>query len=217
MPDVSIVISGEDMLDDGFCGEVLVRSQHHHVFEGLIHHHVVRDELTQVVAVEERSCECTELGDVPVVFIGPEESLLDGLEFVVGQVLGIDTIADDEQLDILEQTMIAPKRMVLIPVDLVEGFLNLEPGSLEFNLHQGKAIDQEGDIVAIFVGTLLLDLVSDLVPVEGPVFLVKKADIKGSAIFFGQVKAISQGLGLFKDIAFGQVIENGIEFLRREF
>ena len=58
-----------------------------------------------------------------VVYIRPIESLFKTLAPVVGVVLGVYAIADNEYLHILVQGAIGPKGMALVAVNLVKGFL----------------------------------------------------------------------------------------------
>ena len=57
--------------------------------------------------------------------------------------------------------------MALVAVDLVEGFFHLDAAPLQFDLHQGQAVDEQGHVVAVFVGALKGDLVGYLVLVSG--------------------------------------------------
>jgi hypothetical protein len=45
------------------------------------------------------------------------------LQFIVGQIFSIYAIDDHKQLYVLKQAVIAPERMVLAAIDLVEGSL----------------------------------------------------------------------------------------------
>ena len=54
--------------------------------------------------------------------IGPEKGLLEGLIAIVGVVFGVDTIADDKDLHVLEKAAVHPERMPLVTINLVEGF-----------------------------------------------------------------------------------------------
>jgi hypothetical protein len=44
-----------------------------------------------------------------IIGICPKEGLFDRLQFIVGQIFSIDSIADHKQLHVLKQTVIAPK------------------------------------------------------------------------------------------------------------
>jgi hypothetical protein len=52
------------------------------------------------------------------------EGLFYRLQGVIGQIFGIATIANDKQLYILKQTVVALKGMFLIPVNLAKSFFN---------------------------------------------------------------------------------------------
>jgi hypothetical protein len=53
--------------------------------------------------------------------ISPKEGLFDRLQFI-GQIFGIDAIAYHKQLHVLKQTVVAPKRVHLVAIDLVKSF-----------------------------------------------------------------------------------------------
>jgi hypothetical protein len=58
--------------------------------------------------------------------IAPIKGLLEGLIAVVGVILGIYTVGNNEYLHILEQTIGSPIGMPLVTVYLVEGFFQFE-------------------------------------------------------------------------------------------
>jgi hypothetical protein len=66
--------------------------------------------------------------------------LFDRLQFIVGQIFSIDAIADHKQLHVLKQTVIAPKRMVLVAIDLVEGFFDFDAERLSSICTKGKPL-----------------------------------------------------------------------------
>jgi hypothetical protein len=57
------------------------------------------------------------------------------LQFIVGQIFSIYAIDDHKQLYVLKQAVIAPERMVLAAIDLVEGF-DFDVRTFEFYLYQ---------------------------------------------------------------------------------
>ena len=98
---------------------------------------------------------------------------------VIGEILGINPIGDDEYLCKQEETMVGPVAMTLIPVDLIEGFFEFNPSSFEFDLNQRQAIDEEGDIIAIGIGAFLSDLTGDLIQIITGLFAIKESDVAG--------------------------------------
>jgi hypothetical protein len=57
-----------------------------------------------------------------IISIRSKEGLFYRLQFIVGQIFSIYAIDDHKQLYVLKQAVIAPERMVLAAIDLVEGF-----------------------------------------------------------------------------------------------
>ena len=47
-------------------------------------------------------------------------------------------------------------------MDLIEGLTDGDPSALELNVHQWKAIDEDGHIIAVGVASCLLHLVDHL-------------------------------------------------------
>jgi hypothetical protein len=65
-----------------------------------------------------------------------KEGLFYRLQFIVGQIFSIYAIDDHKQLYVLKQAVIAPERMVLAAIDLVEGFFDFDVRTFEFYLYQ---------------------------------------------------------------------------------
>ncbi|MBA7578276.1 hypothetical protein ES708_20138 [subsurface metagenome] len=135
---------------------------------------------------------------------------------VVSVVLSVDTVADYKDLHVLKQSAVHPERMPLVAVDLVESLFQLQPPTFELDLHQGQAVNEQGNIVAVFVGAFLGDLVGDLKKVFCPIFIVKETHIEALAIVAVQLKTVAQGFGFFEHIAFSQVVEDGAKLLFRK-
>ena len=64
----------------------------------------------------------------------------------------------------------------MIAVDLIEGFKDFHPPPLQLDMHQGQAVDQDSDIIAINAVTFLRDLVGDLKTVFAPFVGVEEVD-----------------------------------------
>ena len=149
---------------------VLVGAQDHQGFGRFVQDDVFADHFGEVAFLQEMIGEVVELGDFVVVSIGPVEGLFERLVAVVGQVFAVDAVGDDEDLHVLEEAALAPEGVALVAVDLVKGLFHLHAAPLQFDLHQGQAVDQQGDVVAVFVFAFDGDLVGDLVLVLAPMF-----------------------------------------------
>jgi hypothetical protein len=68
-----------------------------------------------------------------IISICPKEGLF--YRFAVGQIFIFYAIDDHKQLYVLKQAVIAPERMVLAAIDLVEGF-DFDVRTFEFYLYQ---------------------------------------------------------------------------------
>jgi hypothetical protein len=66
--------------------------------------------------------------------------LFDRLQFIVGQIFGIDAIANHKQLHVLKQTVVAPKRVHLVAIDLVKASLISMPERLSSICTNGKPL-----------------------------------------------------------------------------
>ena len=147
-----------------------------------------------------------------IILVAPVEGLLEGLFAVIGVVFGIDAVTDDEYLDILEQTAAGPIGVVLVAVDLFKGFFQFQAAAFEFYLHQGQTVDQQGDVVAVFIAAFHGNLPGDLEMVLAPVFLLDELDINALAVVFGELHFIPQDPGPVEYGAFVQVVENPGKF-----
>ena len=106
-----------------------------------------------------------------------------GIAGGVAVIFGKGAVADDEQLHIIEQAIVRPKRLPAVTVDLVECFLDIDPTTLQLYMHQGQTVHQDGHIVAVLGcatggGVLVEHLHSVVVNVP----LVNKADVLCLAI-----------------------------------
>lgn len=102
MPDVAIFIGLFHSLDDGFDSVILVGTQHHQHFVGFVQDDVFTDHLGDVTFLQKAVGEVFQLGDQGIVLVCPVEGLFEFLFAVVGVVASIDTVGDDENLDIFE-------------------------------------------------------------------------------------------------------------------
>ncbi len=102
MPDVAVFVGGFDALKDDFDGVVLVGTQHHQHFVGLVQDDVFADHFGEVAFLQKGVGEVVELGDEVVFCICPVEGLFVFLFAVVGVVAGVDSVGDDKNLHVLK-------------------------------------------------------------------------------------------------------------------
>jgi hypothetical protein len=175
---------------------------------------VPRDDLGDETGLEELGREFTEVGQLGVLFIGPEEGLLERLLLVVRKIFGVHAVADHEDLDVLEQACAGIERFVLVPVDLIESQLQLHASALELDLHQGQAVDQQGDVVPVFALAIHADLVADLELVQTPALglAVQEGDVRGGTIIAVQGVLVAQNLRALHHATGVQVVQDAVEF-----
>ena len=112
-------------------------------------------------------------GEIEAVFIA-----LDG----IGEIARIGAIANDEDLQVFVKRASAIEALFAVAVDLVKGFADGDAALFELDLHQGQAIDEDGDIVAVGVGAALLELLYYLELVAGNGVFIEQIDILNTAI-----------------------------------
>lgn len=172
VPDVAVFAAILYAVHDGLHGIVLVGAEDHKDFVNLVEDHVLSHHLAHVARFEELAGKVRELSNGIIVDVGPVEGLLEGLVTVVGVVLGVDAIADDEHLYEEIETAGSPEGVPLIAVDLVEGLLELQAAPLEFDLDEGDSVYQERNVVAVFIRSLNGHLAGDLKLILTPLFLL---------------------------------------------
>ncbi len=131
---------------------------------------------------EERAAEPHQVGNRPVVGIGPPRGELEAvarlfaLGFVAVQclldvalacriavILGVGSVRYDEQLYIFEQPAACPETLPLVTVDLVESLPDVDAAAFQFDMHQRQTVYQYGNVVTIGTCTVVhLVLVDDL-------------------------------------------------------
>lgn len=107
----------------------------------------------------------------------------------VGVVLGAGTVGDDEDLHVAEESVAGAsvEGVALVAVDLVEGLAQFFATSLEFDVDEGQAVDEDGDVVAVGARARVDGVLADhlhLVAVN--VGLVDEADVLGGVIVAGE-------------------------------
>ena len=113
--------------------------------------------------------------------------ILDGIEpGAVGIILGVRSVADHEDLNILEQTGASPEGIALISVNLIESFPDSDPAPFQLHMDHREAVDQDRHIIAIAVprSFILADgiLIDDLKKVVMDVLLINQGDVFGGTV-----------------------------------
>ena len=138
VPDVAVGVLGRWILHalyDGLRGVVLIRTQHHQDLVRLVEHDVFADHRAEMLPVQEGVGKGRQFADGGVVLLRPVKGLLEALRFPIGLprigvILRVHPVADHEELDEVEQPVAAPEAVFLVTLDLVEGFLHLQPPAL---------------------------------------------------------------------------------------
>jgi hypothetical protein len=64
-------------------------------------------------------------------------------------VLRQGAVADDEELDVLEEAGPGPEAVALVALDLVERLPDVDPAPLELDVHHRQAVDQDCHVIAV--------------------------------------------------------------------
>ena len=198
---------GLDALEDRFgCGDLV--GAHHEEFIAGVEHAVAREDGEDCAFGQECGGEVGEVGDLVVGGVSPPHG-----EFVgsrvggghlpacalvvgdvleahgVGVVLGTSTVGDDEDLHVSEESVAGARveGVALVAVDLVEGLAQFFTAPLEFDVDQGQAVDEDGDVVAVGARARVDGVLADhlhLVAVN--VGLVDEADVFGGTVVAGE-------------------------------
>ena len=89
----------------------------------------------------------------------------------MGEIAFIDTIGDNEQLDIVEQ---AVKRCLVIALNLVVGLFQFHATFLQLYLHKWQAINKDGHIITALLPAFDGYLIGDLKLILTPLVTVQK-------------------------------------------
>ena len=155
MEDIAVHVLDEHAAQRGLHREYLIGAHDHQVGLALLDDEIVAQELGDRVLREEHAGELGERIDALVVLIGPVEDkrLEDAADpaplveiVLVRKVLGLHGVGHDEHLDELEQ---AEERFGPVPVDLVDGLVDLDARTLELDLHERQAVDENRHVVTV--------------------------------------------------------------------
>ena len=131
MPDIAVVVADDYTVEDFLNGVVLVRAQHHQALVSLVQHNVFADHLAKSAAVKEHGREKAEVVEWVVGFVSPVERELVALIGIVCKVARVYTVGDNEDLDVIKQSV---ERSLVVTLDLVVGLLQFNAAFLQFNL-----------------------------------------------------------------------------------
>ena len=199
----TLVGSDAYLLNDGFGSGNLIRS-HHHQFAVCREDTIPREDIENRMFGKERSRKIIQVPNDIILSIRPIRGelkriasfggfldlLLAGLvrpfavlylRFVtrgVGVILGVRTIGDNEQLDILKQSAIRPKRIIAVSLDLIESLTYRHTSTLEFDMYHRQTINENRHVVPCavfaFCGRVLMN---DLQAVLEDMRLVNQFDV----------------------------------------
>jgi hypothetical protein len=216
VPDVAVAPVLMDAVDDGLHGIDLVRPHDHELLFAGHQDHVAADHLAESALGEELLGEGVQVGDLAVVGLRP---LVDGQEalvgvegevprVVVGEVVGVVAVADDEQLHEAQQGgAVAVADVVLVVDNLLHGPARIDAEGLELDLHQRQAVDEQDDVVAVMAAVGVdAQLVDDLEVVLAPVLEVDQHVVQRGAVLALEVAVFPQGGGGLEDIGADDVV-----------
>ena len=144
-----------------------------------------------------------ELGDLLVGLVG---KLVDGQKplvrierkvpcVVVGEVVGVGAVADDEELQKAQQRFgVAVAGVVFVVNDLLHGPAGVDAQRFQLDLHARHAVDEDEHVVPV-VAVVGVDaqLVDHLEGVLAPVFEVDQGVVQRRAVFAGEGVDAAQG------------------------
>ena len=210
MPDIAELFRVSDALDNCFDRVILIASENHQHLIAFVEHDVFGDQLGKLAFFQECFSKLVELRNFLVFPISPEERLLEVAVFdgVVGEIFGIDSIADDENLDVAKQPLARQKRMSVVTVDLIERLFQFQTPTLQFNVNQGQPVDQQRHVIAVGAPAFHGHLTRYLILVLAPADLVNQLDVAGFTAVFPVVDLAAQGFGFFKDVSTRNGVEN---------
>lgn len=203
VPDVSVAAVVVDALHNLLHGIDLIRPHDHQLLLAGHEDHVAADGLSEVAFSKESFREGVEVGDLLVVLV---RELIDGQEsfvgikskmpsVVVGKVVGVVTVADDEELHKAEQRLVVTVAgVVLVFDDLFHGPPRADAEGLQLDLHNRHAVDEQNNIVTVMaVVRVDAKLVDDFKCVLAPVLDVDQRVVQWSAVVACERVAIAQG------------------------
>ena len=121
-------------------------------------------------------------------------------------ILCLSAVRDHKYLYEVEHGFSCPERIPQITVDLVESLLDAHPSALQFDMHQGQTIHEDGDIVAVLIRALHLILIDYLQAIVIDVGLIYQLDVFRLTIIHRQVQDIAFPLNHLRLVLDGHLI-----------
>lgn len=222
MPDVSVSAVLLDAPHDLLDGVDLVRPHHEKSLLVLDENHVPADHVAERAFGKELLGEVVEVRDLLVVWVGElvdGQVPLVGVErevplIVVGEVVGFVAVAHDEELkEAEERSGVAVAGVVLVRDNLLHCFFGVDAKRLQLDLHDGDAVEQEENVVAVaLVIGVDSDLVYDFKVVLAPVFQVHERVIERGSVVADESVDLAQDLCSGKDVGSDDFFEQSVEF-----
>ena len=107
---------------------------------------------------------------------------------------------------------VAVAGIVLVIDDLLHGPARADAEGLELDLHDGHAVDEQDDVVAVVaVVGVDAELVDDLEVVLAPVLDVDERVVERRAVVAGEAVAFAQGAGGGEDVGGDDLVEQALE------
>lgn len=171
VPDIAVIVRVDHTVQNLLDRIELVGTKHHQAFIPLMQHNVLADDFSQGTLVKENSGKLFQVIERHIGSIRPIEGKLIAAVRIVGKIAGIHSIGYDEKLDVVEQPM---ERSLVVALNLVVCLFEFYSSAFQFDLNQGKAIDEYRYIIAALFPTLYGYLVGDLKFVLAPMGTVQK-------------------------------------------
>ena len=102
MPHVTVFIGVFNPIDNFLDGIVLIGAQYHQTSFAFVQHDVFADNLPQGAFVEEEIGEHIQVIERPIALVRPVECEFIAAVWVIGEITGIYTVGNHENLDIVE-------------------------------------------------------------------------------------------------------------------
>ena len=221
VPDIAVAAVLIDAVDDGLDRVDLVRAHHQEPLLARDEDHVPADHVSKRALGEEPVGEVVEVGDLAVVLgretVDRKEPLvrIEGEVpiVVVGEVLRIRAVADDEELDEAEKRPgVSVTGVVLVVDDLLHRPPRADPERLQLDLNDGDAVDQEHDVVTVIaVVGIDAELIDDLESVLAPVLDVDQGIIERRAVVADECFPVTEGACGFVHVGCDDLIEKSLE------
>ena len=222
MPDIAVTAVLLNAIDNGLHSIDLIGTHHHQLALTLDQHRVATDHLRQGTLGQKGLGEVVQVGDLFVVGRGPlveGQEVLVGIEAevltgVVGKIPGITAIADDEELHEAQQTVgVTVAGIVFVIDNLLHGFARTHLQCLQLDLHQGQAIEQQDDIIALETAFGVdAQLVDHFETVLAPVLEVDQLIVQWRAVLPLEGIGVAQGLGAGEGVGADNALQQAGKF-----